>query len=163
MAMRKLMYIRMLAGAVTLTALVLAGLGCHARPAKWSELGDPQDEPQVTEDGQPINVKGLHVVPGRGQYVTQLRAVDIVRILRHIGCSNDEVLEIGSDLRNVLADRGAAQIMVGKNVEAVVEVGNNKVIFTSSRGTFEYNLQSGQIGLPNTAPSLSMQSRMGRR
>src|SRR5512142_3245079 len=100
-------YIRVLTETVVLTALVLAGMGCNAQPAQWSNLGDHQDD-QVDNQGRRVNVNGLHVVPVPGRYITQLRAADVVKILKIIGCSNDQILAIGSDLRDALAQNGMA-------------------------------------------------------
>jgi hypothetical protein len=150
-------------GTLTLMALVLAGAGCQAEPAKWSELGESSQE-EAADTGRPVDVRGLHVVPLPGKYVTQLRAADVVRILKNVGCSNEQVVDIGTDLRDALAKRGAAQIMIGKKAEALIQVNNNKVLISSvTRGMFEYNLRTGQIGLPNVRPGQSLQNTVGKQ
>jgi hypothetical protein len=154
--------IRSLMVILAATALVLAGVGCQAQPAQWSDLGDhSQDE--IMSHGRRVNVRGLHVVPASGRYIVQLRATDVIRILKSIGCTNEQVLEIGPDFRDALAERGTAHIMMGRVTEATVQVGNGQVLISSvTRGMFIYDLRRAQIGLPNVAPGLSMQGRMGR-
>jgi hypothetical protein len=148
-----------------LAALMLAGMGCEAQPAKWSELGESDQNEAVNADtGRPVNVRGLHVVPLSGRYVTQLRAADVIQVLRNVGCSNEQIMDIGTDLREALATRGAAQIMVGKKAEALIQVGNNQVLISSvTRGMFVYDLQRRQIGLPKMQPGQTMQNPVGRQ
>jgi hypothetical protein len=163
--MTKWRYFGVVGGVLSLLALGLAGSGCHAQPAQWSELGDRNSgEEEGLNSGRPINESGLHVVPASGRYVSQLRAIDIVRILRTVGCTNDDIMVVGTDLREALAERGAAQIMVGRRKEATVEVGNMRILITSqTRGAFVYNLQTGQMGLPNASPGQRTQAPVSRR
>ncbi len=154
MVMTRMSFIRALPAVLLLTALVLAGVGCHAQPAQWSNLGDQsQEEDQATSQDRHVNTKGLHVVAVPGRYVTQLRASDVVRILKTVGCSSDQIMEIGADLHDALAQKGVADIMMGRRAEARIQVGNNQILISSvSRGMYIYDLRKGQIGLPNMMP-----------
>ncbi len=148
---------RALIGILALLALVLAGAGCNAQPARWSELGETSQDEAAAQ--QQTHAKGLHVVPRPGRYVTQLRASDVIKILQSIGCSREQVLEIGTDFREALATRGAAEIMVGRKSQATIQVANGKVLISSlTRGMFEYNLRRGEIGLPPLQPGRPMPS-----
>jgi hypothetical protein len=153
---------------LTLAAWALTLTGCHAQPAEWSELGEKnqpqaqeQDPQQEQERPRPQNTKGLHVVPvsRRGNAVIELRADDVIRILRGMGCSDEQILEIGRDLHDALAGTGAAQIMFGKKVEANMQTGgeNQVLISSANRGVFIYDLRRRQLGLPNGAPSIATQ------
>ena len=88
--------------------------------------------------------------------VAPLTADDIVRIMWRAGFSDDQVLEVGTDLRNSLASTGAAKIMVGKKVDAILTVGADRgkkveAIFSVDshylhaasrrRGSFIYDLE----------------------
>jgi hypothetical protein len=75
-----------------------------------------------------------------------LGADDVVRIMQRAGFSDDQVLQLGTDLRNTLASTGAAKIMVGKKVEAIIAADGNSLHVTSrQRGSFTYDLEKHEF------------------
>ena len=99
-------------------AIALQTAGCAADPGKVSPLGNQQ--------------------------AAALSADDVVRIMRRAGFNDQQVIELGTDLRNALATTGAAQIRVGKKVEAIFAA-DDQAICGSSRqtGPFVYDLKTG--------------------
>jgi hypothetical protein len=82
------------------------------------------------------------VVVLSSQAVVALDADDVVRVMRRAGFSDQQILDLGTDLRNALASAGAAQIRVGKKVEAILAVDEHCVYGTSChRGAFVYDLE----------------------
>ena len=73
--------------------------------------------------------------------IAALDADDIVRVMRRAGFSDDQVIDLGPDLRNMLASSGAAKIQVGNKVEAIFSV-DGHYLYASSyrRGSFIYDL-----------------------
>ena len=91
--------------------------------------------------GQQTRVAAL---PNR--QTAELSADDVVRVMRRAGFTDDQVLELGTDLRNKLASTGAAQIQLGKKVEAMFAVdGRSLHVTTLLRGSFIYDLDTGRI------------------
>lgn len=82
------------------------------------------------------------VVVLNNQQVVALDADDVVRVMRRAGLSDRQILDLGTDLRNALASAGAAQIRVGKKIEAIFAV-DRPYLHASSRrrGSFIYDLQ----------------------
>ena len=71
----------------------------------------------------------------------ELSADDVVRVMWRAGFSDDQVLELGTDLRNSLAYTGAAQIVIGERVEAVFGMdGDYLYVASRMRGSFIYDL-----------------------
>jgi hypothetical protein len=88
----------------------------------------------------------LNVIPLSNQYVAALSADDIVQLMRRAGFSNEQILELGTDLRNGLALSGAAQLKVGDKVEAIFAVhGDYVYITTRLRGSFIYDVKKGWV------------------
>lgn len=92
--------------------------------------------------------------------VAALTADDIVLVMWRAGFSDDQVLEVGTDLRNSLASAGAAKIMVGKKVDVILAVGEDRgkkveAIFSVDgdylhaasrrRGSFIYDLKKHRL------------------
>jgi hypothetical protein len=148
-------------GTLGLVAVALAVAGCQAKPAEWAALG-PRNDPAVTEEARSANTKGLHIVPQKNKSVIELKARDVIKIMRHIGCTDDQVVELGEELHDVMAQVGAARIMVGPKTEALVQADGKQVLISSaSRGTFVYDVRRGQIGLPNIIPGRAVQGPNG--
>ena len=149
-----------IAGTVTITVLlasvVLQVAGCRAEPVEWSELGSGQrrSAPSQTPEREraPRQVRGVQIVPQSNQEVADLSSDDIVRIMRRIGFPDDLILELGRDMHSALLRSGAARVLDGKTVEAILRINGRYVYITSrTRGTFIYDPASGQFG--GAAPS----------
>jgi hypothetical protein len=161
--MTGLRHIRTWIVASVLTALTLAMAGCQVQPAKWSEIGH-EDNGQDADAAKQANAKGLHVVAVPSQYVIRLGSHDIVTILRSVGYSDAQILDIGASLRDALAQSGMAQIMMGKKLEATVQVLSDRVMIVSAaRGAYDYNLRTGQVGLLTTPPGQAIQQPQPKR
>ena len=86
------------------------------------------------------------VDPLPSQQVVALSADDVVRVMRRAGFSDEQILEFGTDVRNGLASSGAAQVRVGKKVEAIFAVDGNYLHGTSRpRGSFIYDMSTGRF------------------
>ena len=80
----------------------------------------------------------------------------MVSIMRRAGLSDQQVLELGTDLRNTLASAGAAQIVCDKKVEAILVVDGDRIrAATRQRGSFVYNVKrnSGDTIRNSEAPN----------
>jgi hypothetical protein len=135
-------------------ALTLTGIGCQAHPAQWSELGSGSHTEGPAAESRSGNTSGLHLAAVRNRSVVELKARDVVTIMRYTGFSNDQILGLGEEFRDIMAQAGAARVMIGKKSEALIQAsGVNQVIITSlSRGTFIYDVRRGQVGLPTVMP-----------
>ncbi len=93
---------------------------------------------------------GIRVIPLSNRSVLALDSDDVVAVMRRAGFSDEQILEYGTDLRNGLAESGAVQIKIGKNVEVVfainVDDGDCVYISTRLRGNFIYDVNSGWVG-----------------
>ena len=90
------------------------------------------------------------VVPLSNQNIADLSAKDIIQVMRRAGFSNEQILELGTDLHDGLSQSGAAQLKVGDKVEAVFAVHRDCVyISTRLRGNFIYNIKGGWVGSPS--------------
>jgi len=88
----------------------------------------------------------LKVIPLSNQHAAALSADDIVQLMRRTGFSDEQILDLGTDLRNGLALSGAAQLKIGDRVEAVFAVkGDYVYITTRLRGSFIYDPKRGWI------------------
>ncbi|MBT3202581.1 MAG: hypothetical protein HN350_21995 [Phycisphaerales bacterium] len=89
--------------------------------------------------------------------IAALTSDDIVRVMWRAGFSDEQIIEIGTDLRNCLASTGGAKILIGdkadlfltigenhgKKVEAMFSVDGDFLHGTSRRrGHFIYNLKT---------------------
>jgi len=78
--------------------------------------------------------------------VAALDADHIVRIMRRAGFSDEEIVDLGTQLRNILGASGAAKIQVGQKVEAIFAVDGRCLHGTSRRrGSFVYQLDNGKF------------------
>jgi len=80
------------------------------------------------------------------QDVIALDADDIVLLMTRAGLTEDQVLEVGTELRNGLGSVGAAQIHAGKTIEAIFVVDGPLVRGVSrTRSAFVYNVEEGEF------------------
>jgi len=126
-------------GGVTVAWLVLAFLF-------WGVVGCAS-----TRSGKSTR---FQVIPVSSQDVAALSANDIVRVMRRAGFSDEQILELGTQLRNALLLSGAVQIKRGNIVEVIFAVDDNNVhIITRLRGNFIYNVQKGSwVGFGTASP-----------
>lgn len=95
----------------------------------------------------------LQVMPLSNQDVIALSADDIVQLMRRTGFSDEQILELGTDLRNALLSSGAAQVRLRNKVEAIFAVHNEYVFITTRlRGSFIYDVKAGGFGLRTASP-----------
>jgi NACalpha-BTF3-like transcription factor len=99
-----------------------------------------------------IKTAQLQIIPLSNQQVVSLKADDIVLIMRQAGFSDEQILQLGTDLRNALLLSGAAQVKLRDKVEAIFAVHDNYVFITTRlRGSFIYDVTSGTFGLRKAA------------
>ena len=90
--------------------------------------------------------KDFHVVPLPNKHVLALSSDDIVQIMSRAGFTQEQIVEIGPQLRSGLLNAGAVQVRVGDYVEAIFAVqGDSVYISTRLRGTFIYNIKRGWV------------------
>ena len=88
--------------------------------------------------------KGFEVIPVSNRYVLTLSADDVVQVMRRAGFSDDQIMELGTDVHQGLLESGAVQIRAGDKVEVVFAAnGDDVYIGTRLRGNFIYNLKTG--------------------
>ena len=68
-----------------------------------------------------------HVVVLSNREVIALDADDVVRVMRRAGLSDEQILDLGTELRNALASAGAVQIRAGRKVEVILAVDGHYV------------------------------------
>jgi hypothetical protein len=87
----------------------------------------------------------LRITPLNNKNTITLAADDIVRMMRQVGFSDKQILDLGTDMRDSLLHSGAAQFKIDNKVEAIFAVNDGFVyIATRSRGTFVYNVKTGR-------------------
>lgn len=92
------------------------------------------------------------VIPFSNQDVVELTADDVVQLMRRAGFSDEQILELGTDLRNGLFHSGAAQVKRRDTLEAVFAVHGDYVFITTRlRGTFIYDVKRGWVQLSTRA------------
>lgn len=95
----------------------------------------------------------LQVVPLSNQDVIALGADDIIRIMRRAGFSDEQILQLGTDVRNALLLSGAAQVRLRDKVEVIFAVHDDYVFITTRlRGHFIYDVKAGGFGLRTASP-----------
>lgn len=81
----------------------------------------------------------LAVTPLPSPDVAELSAQDMVRVMKCAGFTDEQVLDKGGELRNVLAATGAARVTLEDNTEALFAVIDHKIhVTTRLRGSFIY-------------------------
>lgn len=135
--------------AMLLVALALEAVGCKAQPAEWSELGfgGERQQRETTQRSRPRS-GSIQVVPQSNREVADLSPDDIVRIMRQIGFTDEQILDLGTDVHDALFLSGAVQISKGNQTEAIARVSGTQVYVGSRWGTLVYDLASGQFVTP---------------
>ncbi len=142
---------------IVLVPLALEVAGC--RPVEWAEVGsgsnreEPQLEPRAeTRSSRRSDADGLRIAARSGREVVRLSPDDVVRVMQRLGFSDDQILELGTDLHNALLLSGGAEVLYGKRTEMIFVVSNRQVrIQSRSRGTFVYDvlMQQFVLGSPS--------------
>ncbi len=129
---------------VLLLALVSSGVvGCAQIGRFTSSIGRRLS-------GKPA---GFEIVPLGNQDVVVLNADDVIQVMRRAGFSDQQILELGTSLRNALLHAGAAQVKLRDKVEAVFAVHGDYVFITTRlRGSFIYDVNRGWVQLSAVAP-----------
>lgn len=95
----------------------------------------------------------FQVTPLSNQDVVALSADDIIRIMRRAGFSDEQILQLGTDVRNALLLSGAAQLRLKDKVEVIFAVHDDHVFITTRlRGSFIYDVKAGGFGLHKASP-----------
>lgn len=95
---------------------------------------------------------GLRLMPLSNRDIIALNAEDIVQIMRRAGFSDEQILQLGTEMRNSMAQYGAVQIKTpdSNKIEATFAVHNHCVyISTRSRGSFIYSAKTGWVTTPS--------------
>lgn len=88
--------------------------------------------------------KGFEVIPVSNRNVLDLSADDVVQVMRRAGFSDNQILELGTDVHDGMLWSGAVQIKLKDKVEAVFAAnGDDVYIGTRLRGNFIYNMNTG--------------------
>jgi hypothetical protein len=132
-------------------------VGCRGglKPVEWSELGSerkPKQSRQSTPSTQGRQSRpskeGLRIVAKSGREVARLNPDDIVRIMQRVGFSDDQIVELGTDLYNALLLSGRAEAYYGRDLEMIFVVNAQQVqIQSRSRGTFLYDIAKARFTL----------------
>jgi len=86
------------------------------------------------------------VIPVSSRDVAALSADDIARVMLRTGFSHEQILELGTDLRNGLSSFGTSQIMIEDRIQAIFAVEGDCVYVTAyKRGSFIYDMKTGRI------------------
>jgi hypothetical protein len=91
---------------------------------------------------------GPKLIPLSNRDIIALNAEDIVQIMRRAGFSDEQILQLGTEMRNNLAQYGAVQIKTPDNnkIEATFAVHDHCVyISTRLRGSFIYSVKTGWL------------------
>lgn len=124
--------------------LLLVGFLC------LSTVGCAQISNFTTSIGNKLSGRsaGFEVIPLSNQEVVALDADDVVQVMRRAGFSDEQILRLGTDLRNALLYSGAVQIKLRDKVEAVFAVHGDYVFITTRlRGSFIYDVNRGWVKL----------------
>ncbi|MEX0776379.1 MAG: hypothetical protein WD042_11800 [Phycisphaeraceae bacterium] len=86
--------------------------------------------------------------------VAELTADDVVRVMLFAGFSHEQILELGTAVRNALAATGGASIHVDGRTEALLSVDSRRLYVSSRRrGSFIYPLDDPTPPDPPPAPT----------
>lgn len=135
-----------------MAALTLEVIGCQAQPAQWSELGAGRAS-QASQEQQQHQSRGrygsIQLVPQSNREVADLSPDDVVKIMRRIGFTDEQILELGTDLHDAIFTSGAVKVIDRQETEAIARVNGMQVYIGSrSRGNFVYDLGYGQFVTP---------------
>jgi len=143
-----------------LVPLALEVVGCHGvQPVEWSEMGSesgPKRPSRQSRESRPSresrNSEGLRVVAKSNREVARLSPDEIVSIMQRIGFSDDQILDLGTDLHNALLLSGGAEVYYGKGLEMIFAVNNQQIqIQSRSRGTFVYDIAKRRFVLGSSS------------
>jgi len=85
---------------------------------------------------------GFQIIALSNQNVAALSADDIIQVMRRAGFSDQQILALGTQLRNAILYSGAAQAKLRDKVEAVFAVHGDYVFITTRlRGSFIYDVK----------------------
>jgi hypothetical protein len=130
--------------AAFLVAVAVEMIGCQAQPAQWPELGRPGAQQQKPRE------RALRIVPQSNREVADLSPDDIVSIMRQIGFTDDQILELGTDMHDALMVSGGARVLYKEQTEALLAINGAQVyIRSNARGNLVYDLGSGQFFVPD--------------
>jgi hypothetical protein len=123
--------------------LALEVVGCNdaIRPVEW---------PELHAEGR----TGVYrIVPKDNRNVAELTADDVVRVMRQVGFSDEQILDLGPDLRDALLSAGAAVVFDGDRAEMILRV-NREYLLVRSRahGSMIYDIARSRFGLLPPAP-----------
>ena len=119
----------------------LVASGCRPEPASWPEIGT-ELERQESQDRE------IRIDAQSNKETAKLSADDIIGVMEKIGFTPEQILDFGPALHDALLRSGAARVMVGKRVEAILRVkGRLLFIRSNSRGSFIYDLEKSRFGL----------------
>jgi hypothetical protein len=140
-----------------LVPLALEVVGCNGavKPVEWSELGSDSGSKRPSQESRESrpsrekkNSEELRIVAKSNREVARLSPDDIVCIMQRIGFSDDQILDLGTDLHNALLLSGGAEVYYGKGLEMIFAVNNHQVqIQSRSRGTFVYDIAKRRFSL----------------
>ncbi len=107
--------------------LLLLCVGCAHAPSRY---GTPETA----------------IIPLPNNENVDLKAEDVAKIMRRAGFSDQQIIDLGPDLRNQMADTGAAEVKMNDKVEAIFAVKGPYVHGSSRRtGSFVYDYTIGEI------------------
>jgi hypothetical protein len=90
-----------------------------------------------------VGCSHVQVRPLPNRDVAGLDADAVVDVMQRAGFSDDEILDLGTDLRNSLSERGAAQVLSGRKTEAIFAVQGPYIHVSSRRRNgFIYNIET---------------------
>jgi len=115
-----------------LIVLALAAGGCHSglQTPKWLSFG--REEPSTD----------LRVEQRVGGQAVDLKADEIVRIMRRIGLADEMILSLGPNLRDAMRATGAAAITSGGQAHVMLAVNEDHLFVQSrSQGSFIYDIK----------------------
>lgn len=129
-------------GLLVLVVLALEVVGCKdaIKPVEWPEL-------------HPEGGSGEYrIVPQDNRDVAELTADDVVRVMRELGFSDAEILDLGTDLHDAIASAGMAVVFDGNRAEMILRVNREYLLIrTRSQGSMMYDIARGHFGvLPPT-------------
>ncbi|MHC4171514.1 MAG: hypothetical protein ACYTBX_02675 [Planctomycetota bacterium] len=112
-----------------LALLALGVVGCSSMRSMYNSM---------------FRSKGFEVIPVSNRNILNLSADDVVQVMRRAGFSDNQILELGTDVHDGMFMSGAVQIKLKDKVEAVFAAnGDDVYIGTRLRGNFIYNMNTG--------------------
>ena len=134
--------------------MVGAGLGFNRDESRLESRSDSgsQRQSRQSRDDRPSrerkNDERLRIVAKSNREVARLSPDDIVCIMQRVGFSDDQILDLGTDLYNALLLSGGADVYYGKGLEMIFAVNNRQVqIQSRSRGSFVYDIAKKRFAL----------------